>query len=213
MAYSAVPTVATGDLWTASNHNTYIRDNFAAGVPDIFTTKGDIAVASGPDAASRIGVGANNNVLMADSAQTNGIKWAPISMPAGKCWRSSNQTIANNTYTVITFTNEEFDTGNFINLGTYNSRITIPENGYFLIIGHIEFALYNGTKYIRLKKNGSSNLMERTLVYPESLLAAQVTTLYQLAASDYIELETYQGSGSNMDVVEASLSIVRIAKI
>lgn len=30
MAYSAVPTVSTGDLWTASNHNTYIRDNFTA---------------------------------------------------------------------------------------------------------------------------------------------------------------------------------------
>ena len=30
MGYSIVPTVATGDLWTAANHNTYIKDNFAA---------------------------------------------------------------------------------------------------------------------------------------------------------------------------------------
>lgn len=30
MAYSAVPTVATGDLWTAANHNQYIKDNFTA---------------------------------------------------------------------------------------------------------------------------------------------------------------------------------------
>jgi hypothetical protein len=29
MAYSAVPSVSTGDLWTAANHNTYIRDNFS----------------------------------------------------------------------------------------------------------------------------------------------------------------------------------------
>lgn len=29
MAYSAVPTVATNDIWSASNHNTYIKDNFA----------------------------------------------------------------------------------------------------------------------------------------------------------------------------------------
>jgi len=46
MTYTAVPTKSTGDLWTAANHNTYIKDNFAAGVPDIFTTKGDIAVAT-----------------------------------------------------------------------------------------------------------------------------------------------------------------------
>jgi hypothetical protein len=27
MAYSEVPSVSTGDLWTAANHNTYLRDN------------------------------------------------------------------------------------------------------------------------------------------------------------------------------------------
>lgn len=75
MAYNAVPTVTTGDLWTASNHNTYIRDNFAAGVPDIFTTKGDLAVASGANAAVRLAVGSNNQVLMADSGKTAGVKW------------------------------------------------------------------------------------------------------------------------------------------
>lgn len=29
MAYNAVPTAATGDLWTAAQHNTYIKDNLA----------------------------------------------------------------------------------------------------------------------------------------------------------------------------------------
>jgi len=29
MAYTAVPTVATDDLWSAADHNTYIRDNMA----------------------------------------------------------------------------------------------------------------------------------------------------------------------------------------
>jgi hypothetical protein len=29
MAYSAVPSVSTGDLWTAANQNTYLRDNFS----------------------------------------------------------------------------------------------------------------------------------------------------------------------------------------
>lgn len=76
MPYNPVPTVATGDLWTASNHNTYIRDNFAAGVPDIFTTKGDLAVASAANAAGRLAVGANGQRLVADSSQSLGMKWA-----------------------------------------------------------------------------------------------------------------------------------------
>ena len=29
MAYTAVPTQNTGDSWSAANHNTYIKDNFA----------------------------------------------------------------------------------------------------------------------------------------------------------------------------------------
>jgi len=63
MAYSAVPTVATGDLWTASNHNTYIRDNFAAGVPDIFQAAGDLVYGSAADAAARLPIGANGQIL------------------------------------------------------------------------------------------------------------------------------------------------------
>jgi hypothetical protein len=75
MAYTAVPTVATGDTWTAANHNTYIRDNFAAGVPDAFTAKGDLFVGTGADAGTRVGVGANGTELVADSSETTGVKW------------------------------------------------------------------------------------------------------------------------------------------
>jgi hypothetical protein len=75
MAYSSVPTVATGDLWTAANHNTYIRDNFAAGIPDIFTTKGDLGVASGPDVVIRLPVGSDGQILKAASGQSAGVQW------------------------------------------------------------------------------------------------------------------------------------------
>lgn len=76
MAYNAVPAKNTGDTWSATDNNTYVRDNFAAGVPDIFTTKGDLAVATAADAASRLGVGSNGQVLTADSTTTTGVKWA-----------------------------------------------------------------------------------------------------------------------------------------
>lgn len=42
----------------------------------IWDAKGDLAVATGADAAIRVAVGANNNMLMADSAQSAGVKWA-----------------------------------------------------------------------------------------------------------------------------------------
>ena len=43
--YTAVPTVATGDMWTAANHNTYVRDNLAFFKND-FIKRGSAAVGS-----------------------------------------------------------------------------------------------------------------------------------------------------------------------
>lgn len=42
----------------------------------IWDAKGDLAVATGPNAASRLPVGTNGHVLTADSTQATGVKWA-----------------------------------------------------------------------------------------------------------------------------------------
>jgi hypothetical protein len=44
--------------------------------PTIVDAKGDLIVATAADSVTRQAVGTNNQVLTADSAQTNGIKWA-----------------------------------------------------------------------------------------------------------------------------------------
>ncbi len=42
----------------------------------VWNAKGDILAATGDNAATRLGVGANDQVLTADSAQATGLKWA-----------------------------------------------------------------------------------------------------------------------------------------
>ena len=76
MTFTTVPTVVVGDLWDEDDFNTYLRDNFAASVPDIFTTKGDIAVGTGSKALSRLGVGNDGEILIADSGEITGMKWS-----------------------------------------------------------------------------------------------------------------------------------------
>jgi hypothetical protein len=50
-----------------------------AAVPkNLLTTKGDVIVAQTSATLARLGVGTNDHVLTADSAQTLGIKWAPL---------------------------------------------------------------------------------------------------------------------------------------
>lgn len=76
MAYTDIPTVAVGDLYSADNFNTYLRDNFAAGIPDKFTAKGDIAFGEGTDTIGILSVGSNGQWLETDAGETLGAKWA-----------------------------------------------------------------------------------------------------------------------------------------
>lgn len=66
-----------------------------------YTTKGDLLVGTGNNSYIRVGVGSNNQVLMADSSQVGGVKWASATITPQSI--SSNITlVAGNRYFVNT---------------------------------------------------------------------------------------------------------------
>ena len=83
MSYTAIPTVSDEDWITATWWNTYVRDNFEAGIPAIYTSKGDVAVGSGANAADRLPVGDDGQMLEADSGESLGVKWSWNYVPVG----------------------------------------------------------------------------------------------------------------------------------
>jgi len=70
MAYTPLPTVTTSELWTAANHNAYVKDNFDVGVPDIFTTAGDIVYATAANVAARLAIGTAKQYLRVNAGAT-----------------------------------------------------------------------------------------------------------------------------------------------
>ena len=66
MAYTVIPTITTGDVATAAWGNTHLKDNFAAGVPDLFTSDGDVAVGTGSNAAERVALLDSSNLVKRD---------------------------------------------------------------------------------------------------------------------------------------------------
>lgn len=52
-------------------------------VPKVLVdSKGDIFVATADNVVARLAVGANDTVLTADSAESGGVKWASVPIPA-----------------------------------------------------------------------------------------------------------------------------------
>lgn len=70
MAYNTVPTLVTGDPWSAANANIYWRDNFEAGVPAIINAAGDIVYGTAANAATILAIGSAKQALKVNSAGT-----------------------------------------------------------------------------------------------------------------------------------------------
>jgi hypothetical protein len=79
MAYVSPSSKATGTLITAAIWNQDIVANEQASAPDVFTAKGDLFVGTAADTGAKMAAGTNEYVLIADSAQTAGLKWAQVS--------------------------------------------------------------------------------------------------------------------------------------
>ena len=78
--------------------------------------KGDLIAGTGADAFSRLGVGANNTILTADSAEATGLKWATPASGGGM--------------TLITTTtwNNTVGTYTYSSLGSYKQIVFIGQN-------------------------------------------------------------------------------------
>lgn len=63
----------------------------------IWDTKGDLAVASGSDTADNLPVGSNGQVLVADSAQTLGVRWATLADVWTTVTKASDESVTSST--------------------------------------------------------------------------------------------------------------------
>lgn len=211
MAYTAVPTKSTGELWSAADNNTYIKDNFAAGVPDIFTTKGDLAAATAVNAADRLAVGDDADYLVADSGAgggTVGIKWLAKTLLASRHTVAGALTINNNTVTIVNYATEVYDTNTLVTEGAA-WKFTVPTggDGKYHVIAALLFASVAGWEvgeeaYLALYKNGAIDcLLCRVFIEAAGTFAVWLSGSAEisLVATDYIDIRAYQNNDANLN--------------
>lgn len=193
MTYQTVPTVTTGEMWTASQHNTYVRNNFSALWP--YTTKGSIAYA-------------NSATELVSPASVTGIKilksisgvpaWGDP--PSRKfCYVTrNNQTAAAGT-TGISFSTEIFD-NNSMWSGGDPTKISLPDAGIYRFDGFYVFTDDDTGRRAMLLNDGSLKYMDSRKPVDGVYSCGSFSYVYYTSSSKTVTIVAEQTSLSSLKV-------------
>lgn len=169
------------------------------------TTNGDLIYGTGSATVTRLGVGSTGQVLTVSGGVPTWATPASGNTHVGcKLYKSSAQSIPNNSFTLLTFDSEVFDTDGFHSTSSNTERITIPTGkggkyGIFWQVGYVGNATGFRNSYIG--KNGSTAAVYGNIIgvpSGDSFFSMNYTVL-DLAAGDYIQMYTGQTSGGNLN--------------
>ena len=223
MAYTVIPSMSKGDDISAPWWNQYVKDNFAAGVPDVFTAKGDLLVAEGADTLGILSVGSDYKFLEADSTQTVGVKWSALPNTVARYKVSSGKTVNNTTTTIIDYDTSVYDPGTDVATGA-SWKYTAPATGKYFVAASLMFTA--STSWYE----GSNAQLQ---IYTDSALTCAINAphKYVAASSGYrvyicgftivdvdqsstIDIRAWQNSGANLTSdTNGDLSHVAIARV
>jgi hypothetical protein len=165
MALTTPATYSTNQTLTASNLNTYLRDNMA---------------------------------------------WLATDAPHCRVYNSGTFSLTSGAAAAaITFDSERVDVGGCHSTSVNTARLTVPSGGggFYIIGGHLAIAASSGGSYrtAAIRVNGSTVIAQQTLAPLSASIDVRcsITTAYQLAATDYVELLASQDSGGALNVLAA----------
>lgn len=122
--------------------------------------------------------------------------------PACRVYHNSNQSVNDNTLTLVAFNSERYDTNAMHDPVTNNGRITINTAGLYIVTFNGRFPAaadyevadchlrLNGSTYIANNSGGRSKAASADLLFG-------LTTVYKFAAADYIEIQVHQDNTAN----------------
>jgi hypothetical protein len=145
---SAVTTTTLGYLDATSSIQTQLDSKVAKST---LTTKGDVYVATGASTVVRQGVGADGTVLTADSAQTNGIKWATPATAPYQSYELSNLSFTTAAFgnaliiSIKTKSGGEASAGDPIKVGFRSSALTSGVYNQRSITGALSMTVSSGS--------------------------------------------------------------------
>jgi hypothetical protein len=173
------------------------------------TAAGDIVVGTGSGTYDNLPIGTTAQVLTADTTVSPyKVKWATpssgVTFVGASVKRSSTQqTMSNNAYTILSWDNEDYDTDAYWTLSPNPTRVTIPtgKSGKHLLTFTVAVdPSGTGIRIMKLQKNGADvyygTWADNAGSGAQSVINSSV--VLNLTAADYIELFYFQNSGGGL---------------
>lgn len=138
--------------------------------------------------------------------QRDNVKWLGTDKPHARVRNTANIShTSSGNYQALTFNSERVDVGSMHDTGSNTGRLTVPSGGggFYAIGGCIEFASNaTGRRGIQIRLNGTTVIArEESANLGANDHAVTVSTVYQLAAGDYVELMGLQASGGSLNML------------
>jgi hypothetical protein len=187
-------TFVTGDVLTAADTNGYLMQ----GVWVFASAAARTAAVTSPQEGNMSYLKDTNSVEYYSGSAWVAVASSGATYVGANVFNSTNQTISNNTDTVVTFDSERNDTNAFHSTATNTGRITIPTGygGKYQVRAQFTYASGAlGNLYFSIRKNGTS-----IYTAPAYSLQGSITIQEDLVATDYLEVGAYQNTGGNINI-------------
>ncbi len=141
----------------------------------------------------------------------NGAAWEDCEPAAGsggytqgaRVYHNAAQAITSGATTASAFNSERYDTDTIHDTSTNNGRLTCKTAGKYLITANVEWAANStGTRQCWIYLNNTTIIAidRRTAMTPPGTTTNNISTIYDLALNDYVELIVFQTSGGNLNL-------------
>lgn len=198
MAFNNSFTAIVGATYTASQYNTYVRDNLTA--IWVGTTAGDMEYYTGATAKTRVAIGSSYqawSVVSGVPAWANRFQWASV-------YKSTTQSFSSGLAADITWNQELADTSGWHSTVSNTDRITAVEDGKYIPFVRIYWVRdLGGSGQFHLKgrviKNAATQTANEATIY-ESIDATEKKFTFGglpvvLTATQYLKANLSQDSG------------------
>lgn len=200
LAHSSLSGLTSGDP-----HTQYQQESEKGAVSGYASLDSSTLV---PKAQLGSGTADNTTYLRGDGTWNTPSAGASTSFAGARVYNTANISVSSGgSGTTLTFDTERYDTDAFHSTSSNTSRLTVPsgKGGKYHMEGHAQFASgTTGERELRVLLNGATIIAVNT---EQGLIAENVTvhvsTDYELAVGDYVELVAFQDGIGSLNVLAA----------